>query len=66
MREILLKEEIRISGSSSSYLLVPLISFRFETSSRDESSMAHAMKRLVEYILETEPSLHPLSPSPVK
>ena len=65
MREILLKEEIRISGSSS-YLLVPLISFRFETSSRDESSMAHAMKRLVEYILETEPSLHPLSPSPVK
>ena len=39
--------------------------FRFETSSRDESSMAHAMKRLVEYILETEPSLQPLSPPKV-
>ena len=31
---------------------------RFETSSRDPSSVAHAMKRLVEYILETDPSVN--------
>jgi len=32
----------------------------FETSSKDASSMAHAMKTLVEYILENEPSMLPI------
>ena len=32
----------------------------FETSSKDSTSIAHSVQRLVEYILETDPAFKPL------